>query len=93
MKLRYDAFPYQRYGVRYGTVRWIGPAGFASRDSGAFRALVDLRDTTISIRGLPQPLMPGMEGLADVVVGRRSLVGLAFEPLRALKENMAEGPR
>ena len=93
VKLRYDAFPYQRYGVRYGTVRWIGPAGFASRDSSAFRALVDLQDTTISIRGLPRPLMPGMEGLAHVVVGRRSLVSLAFEPLRALRENLAEGPR
>ncbi len=27
VKLRYDAFPYQRYGVRFATVRWLGPAG------------------------------------------------------------------
>lgn len=92
VKFRFDAFPYQRYGVRYGTVRWIGSAGFASRDSGAFRALVDLQDTAISIRGLPQSLMPGMEGLAHVVVGRRSLVSLAFEPLRALRETFEAGP-
>ena len=26
VKLRYDAFPYQRYGVRYATLRWISPA-------------------------------------------------------------------
>lgn len=25
VKLQYDAFPYQRYGVRYATVRWISP--------------------------------------------------------------------
>ncbi len=39
VKLRYDAFPYQRYGVRFATVRWLGPAGSTARDSGEFRAL------------------------------------------------------
>jgi hypothetical protein len=33
-----------------------------------------------------------MGGQADVVVGRRSLVSYAFEPIRALKENLAEPP-
>ena len=37
-KLRFDAFPYQRYGVQSGTVRWLGPAGLAESDTAAFRA-------------------------------------------------------
>ena len=92
VKLRFDAFPYQRYGVRFGTVRWLGPSGVTAQDSGAFRAIVDLGDSTIRVRGKQRPLLPGMGGQADIVVGRRSLVSYAFEPLRALKESFAEAP-
>lgn len=90
VKLRFDAFPYQRYGVQSGTVRWLGPAGLAESDTAAFRALVDLRGDSIRVHGQPRPLLAGMGGRADVVVGRRSLVSYAFEPIRALRENLAE---
>jgi len=92
VKLRFDAFPYQRYGVRFGTVRWLGPAGLSAQDSGAFRAIVDLSESSIRVRGRMRPLLPGMGGQADIVVGRRSLVSYAFEPLRALKESFADAP-
>lgn len=93
VKLRYDAFPYQRYGVRFATVRWLGPAGVTERDSGAFRALVDLTDDSIRVHGQLRALLPGMGGQADIVVGKRSLVSYAFEPIRALRENFAEPPK
>ncbi|MEP6574309.1 MAG: HlyD family efflux transporter periplasmic adaptor subunit [Gemmatimonadota bacterium] len=93
VKLRYDAFPYQRYGVRYAKVRWLGPSGSMARDSGAFRALVDLDDDSIRVHGQQRALLPGMGGQADIVVGRRSLVSYAFEPIRAIRENFAEPPR
>ena len=93
VKLRYDAFPYQRYGVRFATVRWLGPAGVTARDSGAFRALFDLGEDSIRVHGQLQALLPGMGGRADIVVGTRSLVSYAFEPIRALRENFAEPPK
>lgn len=93
VKLRFDAFPYQRYGVRFGSVRWLGPAGIqVGADSSAFRALVDLKDSAIRVRGQMRPLLAGMGGEADIVVGRRSLASYAFEPIRALKESFAEAP-
>jgi multidrug efflux pump subunit AcrA (membrane-fusion protein) len=88
VKLLYDAFPYQRYGVRYGSVRWVSPAGAGATGEG-FRALADTDDETITIDGRLQRLLPGMTGRADVVVGRRSLLSYAFEPLRQLRENLA----
>lgn len=93
VKLRYDAFPYQRYGVRFGTVRWVGPSGVTARDSGAFRVLADLAEDSILVRGQSRPLQAGMGGQADVVVGRRSLVSYAVEPIRALRENLRDAPR
>lgn len=92
VKLMYDAFPYQRYGVRHGRVRWIAPASVAADDSSAFRALIDLTDDSIRVRGQPRALLAGMGGRADVVVGRRSLISFAFEPIRQLRESAAEGP-
>lgn len=92
VKLRYDAFPYQRYGIRFGTVRWIGQSGTARADSATFRALVDVKDTAVLVRGTSRPLLPGMGGVAEIVVGRRSLLSYAFEPVRALRENLRDTP-
>jgi membrane fusion protein len=101
-KLLYDAFPYQRFGVRFGRVRWVGPATALPRggasdspttDARAFRALIDGDDSTIVVSGEPRPLLVGMRGSARVVVGQRSLISYAFEPLRALRENFAMVPQ
>jgi multidrug efflux pump subunit AcrA (membrane-fusion protein) len=87
--LLYDAFPYQRYGVRHGTVRWASPAGgdAGGKDGPKFRAFVDLFDESIRVGGEERPLMPGMKGNALIVVGRRSLVSYAFGPLQQLRES------
>jgi membrane fusion protein len=90
VKLLYDAFPYQRYGVRQATIRWISPESVGEKgDASAFRALADLRDTTVLVHGQPRPVVSGMGGRARVIVGRRSLISYAFEPLRQLKESLA----
>lgn len=88
VKLLYDAFPYQRYGVHYATVRWVSPAVVGEKE-GAFRALADLSSNTVRVAGRKRPVEPGMGGRARVIVGRRSLVSYAFEPLRQLKENLS----
>jgi multidrug efflux pump subunit AcrA (membrane-fusion protein) len=91
VKLRYDAFPYQRFGVRSGVVRWIGPESVVPGDSAAFHAFVDLDQPSISVSERAHPFVVGMGGRADVLVGRRSLASYAFEPIRQIRENMAPG--
>ena len=93
VKLLYDAFPYQRYGVRHGKVTWTSPAGVLVNEKPSFRVFVDLADETVRVNGQPRPLMAGMGGTARVVVGSRSLINYAFEPLRQLRENMAPPPK
>jgi len=92
--LLYDAFPYGRYGVRFGTVRWVSFAGVDdSRNSSSFHAFADLDDKAIMVDGLPRPLRAGMRGTARIVLGQRSLISYAFEPLRQLRESFAEPPQ
>jgi membrane fusion protein len=93
VKLLYDAFPYQRYGVQYGKLRWLSPSSTASPDGAAFRALADIDSDTVGVQGLRRPVLPGMTGRAAVVVGRRSLASYAIEPLRQIRESLAVEPR
>jgi membrane fusion protein len=92
VRLLYNAFPYQRYGIRYGMVRWISPATIAAKDVQSFRALTDLQDKAIQVDGQSRQLLPGMNGRAEIVVGRRSLISYAFEPIRQLRENLRRDP-
>lgn len=94
VRLLYTAFPYQRHGVRFGEVVWVGPTGTSTArgDSSRFRALVAIDDSTIVVDGSPQPLTPGMDGTARIVVEKRRLITYAFAPLRQLREAMADRP-
>ena len=42
VKLRYDAFPFQRFGVRHATLRWISPSASLPSPGGSVRAIADL---------------------------------------------------
>lgn len=92
VKLLYDAFPYERYGVQYGTLSWISPASTASAQGATFRAFVDLGSGSVDAQGRRQAVLPGMRGRAAVIVGRRSLASYAIEPLRQLRESMVTRP-
>ena len=92
VKLKYDAFPYQRYGVRYGSVAWLSPAAVETNLSASFKSHVELADGEILIQGQSRPLFAGMTGKAEIVIGNRSLFEYVFEPLRQLKENFSDVP-
>jgi len=92
-KVRYffEAFPYQRYGAVNGKLEWISPSAVTSTDGGHFIAGGSLDRTTISPRpGQVLPLRVGMKGEAHIVVGRRSLIEYAFEPIRQLRETVSQ---
>jgi HlyD family type I secretion membrane fusion protein len=92
VKLKYDAFPYQRHGVKYGQVAWLSPAAVDSRNGSSFRAHVEIAESELFIQGQSRALSAGMSGKAEIVVGKRSLIDYIFEPLRQLKENLSDVP-
>jgi len=83
-----DAFPYQRYGTLTGTLSWISPSAVESRDGKQFVALATLERETFEVGGQPRPLRVGMKGEARIVVGSRTLIEYALEPIRQLRENL-----
>lgn len=94
VKLQYDAFPYQRYGVRYATVRWVSPTsteppGGAGR---SVRLLATLDEQVLRLGDTTRSVLPGMSGRAAIIVGRRTLASYALEPLRQMREAVAAPP-
>jgi len=89
-KVRYffDAYPYQRYGAVNGKLDWISPSAIAASDGPHFVAAGSLDRTTIESHGKGMPLRVGMKGEAHIVVGHRTLIEYAFEPIRQLRESM-----
>ena len=92
VKLKYDAFPYQRYGVKYGRLTWLSPAASDRKDSETFRARVEISESELLLQGQSRQLIAGMSGKAEIVVGNRSLIEYVLEPLRQLKENYSDVP-
>jgi multidrug efflux pump subunit AcrA (membrane-fusion protein) len=92
VKLYYDAFPYQRHGVRYGVVSFIGPGSALKAEGPAFRVLADLGQSDFEARGASYPLLPGMTGRAEIIVAQQSALAYVFEPIRALGERVEHGP-
>jgi multidrug efflux pump subunit AcrA (membrane-fusion protein) len=92
VKLKYDAFPYQRYGVKYGKLSWLSPARGEGETAQSFKARVELSEKEITVKGQPRPLAAGMSGAAEIVIGKRALISYVFEPIRQLRENMADTP-
>jgi HlyD family secretion protein len=86
----FDAFPYQRYGAVSAKLDWISPSAVTSPEGPHFVALASLDQTDTAPRKHPLPLRVGMGGQARIVVGERTLIEYAFEPIRQLHENMRE---
>ena len=92
-KVRYffEAFPYQRYGAISGKLDWISPSAVSSSDGAHFIGLASLEKTTIP-GGVGQtlPLRVGMKGDAHIIVGARTVIEYAFEPIRQLREDLSQ---
>jgi multidrug efflux pump subunit AcrA (membrane-fusion protein) len=92
-KVRYflEAFPYQRYGALNGKLDWISPSAITSSDGPRFVALGSLEKTAIAgVKGQKLPLRVGMKGEAHIIVGGRTLIEYAFEPVRQLREDFRQ---
>jgi membrane fusion protein len=93
--LKYDAFPYQSFGVRYGRVVRVEQASIEmgkpdpdSEKQGLERHfLVEVRpdDDAVLAYGRLRPLRVGMTLSADVEVERRNLLSWFLSPLVTLK--------
>ncbi|AIR60635.1 secretion protein HlyD [Cedecea neteri] len=95
--LRFSAFPYQKFGVQYGTIRDISRTTLTPSDllsvspvtwkenEGHYRVIVEPENTFIRAYGRQEPLRPGMTLEGDVSLDTRYLWEWLTEPLWSVK--------
>lgn len=99
VKLKLAAYPFQKYGMLEGTVRTIAPdvsnattqdPKTASQADLGFKALVALDTQQLQSRGQPFMLNPGMQVVAEIRRGERSVMEYLLSPVAS---TMAEAAR
>ncbi len=91
--LRFDAFPYQRFGLYQGKVSQLSKAVLMAQDPDSpvqiqepvYQVQVKLDQQFIEAYGEQMPLQAGMLLSADIVLEQRSVLGWLLEPLLSLK--------
>jgi membrane fusion protein len=97
--LRYQAFPYQKFGQQYGNVVQVSRSALSPAEAASllgqnvstplYRVLVRLDHQSIDAYGKAEALKPGMALDADILLDRRSLWQWVFDPLYGLREQLA----
>lgn len=85
-KLKFAAFPYQRYGAINGTLEYISPATKPSAQTKqpVYEGRLALERDYYVIADTKVPLRYGMTASAEVVVRERRLIDMALDPFREI---------
>lgn len=99
--LRYQAFPYQKFGLQSGQVTQVSRSPLqaaelagvslpksAGEGEPLYRITVTLDRQAVAAYGQDQALAPGMQLEADVLLDRRRLIEWLFEPLFGLAQRV-----
>jgi len=84
VQLKFNAFPYQRYGLIRGTLQFISPATKPSPQSRqpVYEGRVTLDQDRYKVGETVYPLRYGMTAVAEIVVRERRVIDLALDPFR-----------
>ena len=88
VKLKYDAYAFQDFGIKRGWLTSISPDAVIDESIGPiFKCVVELEETTMRVKGYDKPLMFGMKGTAEMMTDRQSILLMLLSPLRQLYES------
>jgi membrane fusion protein len=92
-RMRYDAFPYQRFGLYKGEVTQYSTSVLLPNEVSTpvpvnepvYQVHVRLDSQAVKAYGAEVPLQSGMLLSADIVLEQRSLLNWLFEPILSLR--------
>ncbi len=98
--VRYEAFPYERFGQYAGTVENVGKTIWTQGESvgplavrePVYRIVVKLERQNITAGSDEFPLRAGMVVSADLLMEKRTLLEWLFQPVLQLRERVRSNP-
>lgn len=93
VRIRYDAFPYRRFGIYEGTVEVISKHALLPSEltipmelkEPVYRVTVNLKQQHVMAYGKDFPLQAGMSLEADIILEKQTLFRWILDPLISLK--------
>jgi hemolysin D len=87
VKLKFNAFPYQTFGVINGVLDYVSPATKANSQNDSqqtYEGRVSLEREHYEVGSVKYPLRYGMTATVEIVVRERRLIDLALDPFRQI---------
>ena len=86
VKMKFNAFPFQRYGLINGSLDFISPATKPSLQTKqpVYEGRVKLQQDFYEVAKTRYPLRFGMTAIAEIVVRERRLIDMALDPFREI---------
>jgi hemolysin D len=87
VQVKFDAFPYQNYGIVSGKVISISPDAKTDERLGVFyRAQVSLDRDSVKANNQTWKLKAGQTASAEIVIRQRSIADVLLDPLKQLEK-------
>jgi hemolysin D len=96
-RLKFDAYPFQDYGILKGRISWISPTSTPAPPSSPatpavnsvsnFEIEVALDQPFVQIQGKAIPLKAGQTATAEVIIRQKRVLDLFLDPFRKLGKN------
>jgi HlyD family secretion protein len=90
VKIKFDAYPFQDYGIVPGEVRWISPDSkrqqSGSNNVETFELDIALKRPYIDAGSKHISLKPGQTATAEVVIRQKSVIDYMLDPFKKLKK-------
>jgi hemolysin D len=92
VKVKFDAYPFQDYGIVQGYIRWISPDSRKVEPSPqtqqeVFDVEIQLEKNQIQAGGKAVPLTAGQTATAEVIIRQRHLIDFMLDPFRKLQNS------
>jgi hemolysin D len=91
VKLKFDAFPFQEFGIVEGKVAWISPDSQVSEtpqgNIETYQLEITFDQKYVHKGGTAIPLTPGQTANAEVIVRQRRVIDFVLDPFKKLHKN------
>jgi HlyD family secretion protein len=94
VKIKFDAFPFQEYGIVSGKINWISPNSKIQENTPSRTENYDLdiaiEHPYIEVSNKQIYLTPGQTANAEVIIRQRRIIDFILDPFKKLNKNGLE---
>ena len=94
VKIKFDAYPFQEYGILSGQITWISPNSKIQENSAnrleTYEVDIALENPYIQVGNKQIPLTPGQTASAEAIIRQRRVIDFILDPFKKLQKNGLE---